>query len=66
MEEWNVFAFGNTLNVRAFLSFIEFLTGIIIFQESDHDTTHAAFYKLSSCYIMLTEGVWVNLSPVIQ
>lgn len=53
--------------MRTFLSFIEFFTGIIIFQESDHDTTHAAFYKLPSCYIiLLTEGVWVNLSPAIQ
>lgn len=61
-----MFAFGNILNVRAFLSFIEFFTAVIIFQESDHDTTHAAFYKLSSYYIMLAEGMWMNLSPVIQ
>lgn len=52
--------------MKTCLTFIEFSTGIIIFQESDHDAIHAAFYKLSSCYIiLLTEGVWVNLSPAI-
>lgn len=34
---------------------------------SDHDNTYVVFYKFSSWYIiMLTEGVWVKLSPAIQ
>lgn len=52
--------------MKTYLNFIKFSTGIIISQESDHDAIHAAFYKHSSCYIiLLTEGVWVNLSPEI-
>lgn len=44
--------FENILNMKTCLTFfIEFSTGIIIFQESDHDAIHAAFYKHSSLAI---------------
>lgn len=42
IKEWNGLALENILNMKTCLTFIEFSTGIIIFQESDHDAIHAA------------------------